>query len=83
MNEIENALHTFISGEVVLDGAGNTLRPDEPLISSGRVDSLGLLQILSFIEATYGVSLLQTGSPRDFETIQALARAVQKAQAHG
>jgi acyl carrier protein len=73
---IENDLQRFISAEVLLEG---NIGVDEPLISSGKVDSLGLLQILGYIEQTYGVTLLASSSPKDFENIGALAGAIRKA----
>jgi acyl carrier protein len=74
---IEADLQRFISTEVVPEGG---VSEAEPLISSGRVDSLGLLQILGYIEQNYGVTLLTHGSPKDFESIQSLAKAIRNAQ---
>ncbi len=74
---IESDLQRFISSAVVPE-AGIT--EAEALISSGKVDSLGLLQILGYIEQNYGVTLLASGSPKDFESIQALATAIRKAR---
>lgn len=76
---IETDLQRFVSTEVVLEGG---IAMNEPLISSGKVDSLGLLQILGYIEQTYGVTLLTSSSPKDFETIETLASAIRKAGGH-
>jgi acyl carrier protein len=73
---IEADLQRFVSTEVVVEGG---LATDEPMISSGKVDSLGLLQILGYIEQTYGVTLLTSSSPKDFESIETLASAIRKA----
>lgn len=73
---IETDLQRFIATEVLLEGG---ISMNEPLISSGKVDSLGLLQILGYIEQTYGVTLLTSSSPKDFESIEALAEAIRKA----
>ncbi len=73
---IAEDLQQFISEQVVLEGG---IGLDEPLISSGKVDSLGLLQILGFIEQSYGVTLLTSSDPRDFASISALADAVRRA----
>jgi acyl carrier protein len=72
---IEGDLQHFIATEVVLDGA---VSEKESLISSGRVDSLGLLQILGYIEQKYGVTLLTSGNPKDFESVETLAAAIRK-----
>jgi acyl carrier protein len=53
---------------------------DEPLIRSGRVDSMGLLQILGFIQQRYGVDLSATGGPSDFETVTSLAAAIRRSR---
>ena len=71
--DIENDLRQFISSKVLREGAVGL---DEPLISSGKVDSFGLLQILGFIEQKYGVTLLMSS---DFDNIQTLAGAIRKA----
>lgn len=73
---IESDLQRFVSTEVVLEGG---VAITEPLISSGKVDSLGLLQILGYIEQTYGVTLLTSSSPKDFESIETLSSAIRKA----
>jgi len=75
---IEGDLQQFIAAEVVLENPEAGVTTDEPLISSGKVDSMGLLQILGFIQERYGVDLLSTGSPRDFETVEALSAAIRR-----
>jgi acyl carrier protein len=76
---IEQDLQQFIGGELLLSqNPSEAVSPEDALLSSGRVDSLGLLQILSYVESRYGVALLENGSPRDFETIQALAAAIRR-----
>lgn len=79
---IESELQQFIAAEVVADGDAE-VGIDEPLIRSGRVDSMGLLQVLGFIEERYGVYLTETGSPTDFETVAALAAAVRRSRGEG
>ena len=74
---IESDLQEFISRDVVPEGG---VTESEALISSGKVDSLGLLQILGYIEQKYGVTLLTSGSPKDFESVQNLASAIRKAR---
>lgn len=71
---LESELQQYIATEIVLDD----VRLDEPLISSGRVDSLRLVQILSHIDQKYGVPLLSVGSPADFDTVTALAAAIRR-----
>jgi acyl carrier protein len=79
---IESELQQFIAAEVVADGETGVAL-DEPLIRSGRVDSMGLLQVLGYIEEHYGVYLAETGSPTDFESVATLAAAVRRSRGEG
>ena len=36
---------------------GREPRPDEPLLSSGVVDSFGLLELIAFVEDSFGVRI--------------------------
>jgi acyl carrier protein len=80
---IEADLQQFIASETVLEDPGAGIGLDDPLISSGKVDSMGLLQILGHIQQRYGVDLLATASPNDFETVQSLAAAIRRAGVNG
>ncbi len=73
---IELALLSYVERNVVVDGG--PVRPDEPLVESGRVDSLGLLQILGFVSERFAVDLLVLGAPRDLRSVAALASAVRR-----
>jgi acyl carrier protein len=75
---IETDLQQFIANEIVLEKSGDGVGADEPLISSGRVDSIGLLQVLGFIQERFGVDLLSTGTPKDFETVNGMAAAIRR-----
>jgi acyl carrier protein len=77
---IETDLQEFIAAEVLGDGVAECVTLDEPLIRSGRVDSMGLLQIFGFIQQRYGVDLSSTGGPSDFETVTSLAAAVRRSR---
>jgi acyl carrier protein len=74
---IELELQQFIATEVVADGESG-VGVDEPLVRSGRLDSMGLLQVFGFIEERYGIHLAESGSPTDFETVATLASAVRR-----
>ena len=74
---IENDLQHFISSELLLERRRNQLvLATEPLLSSGQVDSLGLLQLLDYVEQHYGVSLLAFGEPQAFDTVEGIAEAI-------
>jgi acyl carrier protein len=75
-DEVERALLRFVAEEIAADRDG--LRTEENLIDSGRVDSLGLLHILSFIDAHWHVDLMIAGTPRDLLSVATMAAAVRR-----
>lgn len=74
VGNIEQDLQSYISREVVR--RGTNVAVNVPLVESGLLDSLGLLQIVSYIEQRYGVNLTSSGGPDDFRSISSLAAAV-------
>ena len=58
---IENSRHQI--RQFIADRCLGTFRDDEPLMSSGRVDSLGTIHLMMFLESHFG---LDTADP-DFE----------------
>ncbi len=75
-DEVERTLIDFVERNVVVDGA--QVGREERLVESGRVDSIGLLQILGFVTERFEVDLLVRGSPRDLLSVAALAAAVRR-----
>lgn len=76
--EIERALHGYIV-ESLLDGsAGSGPGDDENLIGTGRIDSLGLLKLVGYVQQHYGVDLMAVGGPEDLESIRSLAAAIRR-----
>jgi acyl carrier protein len=80
---LEEELQEFIRNEIVLDPGAGEIGPNDPLLSSGLVDSMGLLQILDFVQQRYGTDLLSVGGPRDFESVASLAAALRRARGEG
>jgi acyl carrier protein len=78
---VEAELLRFVAEDAAADGAG--LHPDENFVATGRIDSLGLLRILAFVEERYGVSLAATAHPRDLQSVSALAAAVRRERLAG
>ena len=55
--EIQNSLIDFISTDLLNDKPGLTLRPEDDLLSSQLVDSLGVMRIVAFLEQQYDVKI--------------------------
>ena len=71
---IEQELQRYITSEVVR--SSKNVAVDVPLVQSGLVDSLGLLQIVSYVDQRFGVDLTKSGTPDDFRSIASLALAI-------
>jgi len=80
MSQIETQLQKYIMEEVLPDSGHALLEYDEELIDSGLVDSMGLLNILSFVQQNFGVDLLSSGGPKDFKSIDSIAGAIRIAK---
>ncbi len=72
--EIEDALIHEIA--LVLDADPAALSPHQPLDELG-LDSMGFVEVLVFIEETFGLKLVRSGlETDDFRTVAALARRI-------
>ena len=71
--EILTKLNAYITAQILRD-PGRTLAADEPLISSGIVDSFNLVDLAIFAEDTFGVHLDDMELNVDhFDTLEQLA----------
>lgn len=69
---IENILENYVVSEL-LSGKKAKLEPDESLISSGILDSLTWLQLVSFIEERFEVKISDEELiPDNFQSINAM-----------
>lgn len=71
--EIGQKIRDFILAELAFDKDDVTLSDDASLIKQGFVDSLGVLRLMSFIEAEFGVKIPpEEMVTSNFETIDAI-----------
>lgn len=69
----------FILSEVCPEASLSGLGDDEPLITSGLVDSLGILKILSFLDDEFGVNLASEEIKHDnFSTVNTIRALIEK-----
>lgn len=75
-DEIQTKLEKYILTEI-LKQPRRGLKPDEPLISSGLVDSFNLVDISLFVEDTFGVRIDDTElNAETFDTLEELASLI-------
>ncbi len=81
MSKIQSVVSIYISTSI-LKQPKRTIRSDEPLISSGLVDSFSLVDLALFVEDTFGVHLDDTElNAQTFDTLNQLATLIQSRQA--
>ena len=77
-SEIITKLTQYISSEI-LKKSENKLSADEPLISSGLVDSFSLVDLALFVEDNFGVIIDDTELNADvFDTADQLASLIEE-----
>jgi acyl carrier protein len=82
--QISAAILTFLRNNFPLISQG-PLSSDEDLLASGVIDSLGLLLVIDFLEASFGISVRDTEvTTENLGTLDTIIRFVQgKLQAAG
>ena len=77
MDQMKDTIREFIVSNYLPGEALENLRDDTPLLSSGILDSLGALGLVSFIEQKYGVELdTHDTSIEQFDRIEDIARSI-------
>jgi acyl carrier protein len=72
--QIRAAAHECVKQMIHADVAN-----DEPLISSGRIDSLSILKLMTLLEGKLGVRLPAARlQPDDFENIDVIVETVER-----
>lgn len=79
MSDYTARIKEFIMTEVNPDRNLAALSDDEPLITSGIVDSLGILKIMSFLDEEFGIDLSdQQITPENFKNILSIRSLIEK-----
>ncbi|MGE3309835.1 MAG: acyl carrier protein [Limisphaerales bacterium] len=75
---IQSEIKTFVLDEL-LAGARPDLGLDEPLFSSGTLDSLGTLRLIAFLEERYGITISDGDvGESNFGSLKLLSEFVEK-----
>jgi acyl carrier protein len=74
----ENAIRSA-AREVVASMTGSPVADSDPLISSGLIDSLSILKLISKLESKLGVAIPTDNlQPDDFESVDWIVETVQR-----
>ena len=77
MDDIKNSLRTYILNECLPGESAATLKDDTPLRTSGILDSIATLNLVTFLEQSFGVTIdaHETGIEH-FDRIEDIAELV-------
>jgi acyl carrier protein len=76
MTAVEQEIRGFLSDNFPLAGAGR-LDADESLIDSGFIDSLGVLELVEFVESHFRISVPDDELlPEHFDSVTGITRYV-------
>jgi acyl carrier protein len=79
MTSIEQAIADFIAAQILHDSSSITLGRDQALLEEGILDSLGLQQLVAFLESEYSLDITDDYlMPEHFESIAAIASLVEE-----
>jgi acyl carrier protein len=82
MSDVKESIRQFILRTYLPGESPNNLRDDTPLRTSGILDSLATLGLVSFVEKEFGIELEahETGG-ESFDRIEDIAALVQRKRA--
>ena len=80
MSDIQDSVADFICREFLFEDKARLPAPDEPLLGPGGVvDSVGLHQLITFIESSFGIEVGDLDIvPENFETTNALVSYIER-----
>ncbi len=77
VSEIKN----FIFSELAYDYPKDTVSLEDDLLSQGIIDSMGIIQLVNFMETKFGIIICPEDIiPENFHSLQALKEFIEKKQ---
>ena len=81
-NKIEQQLRSFVVENFLFGEPDNDLKETDSFLESGIIDSTGILELVSFIEETYGFQVKDEELiPENLDSLANVIAYVQKKQA--
>ena len=79
MTATETTIREFLVSEVLYDRDVKDLKPEDPLIARGLLDSLSILKTVTFCEERFGITIPDDEVlPDHFESVRAIAALVDR-----
>lgn len=81
MTQIVDTVKDFVTTEIIRGSTGGDLDPELSLLEEGILDSLGLQQLITFLEQKFGINIDDDDlMPENFESVNAIAALISKNQ---
>ncbi len=78
-HQIEHPIREFIATRLLFSGDGFTYTDDAPLLREGIIDSLGVVELVEFVQSRFGVKAEQHEvRPDNFDSVARLANFVRR-----
>ena len=75
---VEARIQRFILENFLFSDNGDLLKDDASFLEEGIVDSTGVLELVMFVEETFGIQVEdEEGLPDNFDSVERLKRYVQ------
>jgi acyl carrier protein len=75
----ESVIRTFLADNFPLGGDVGTLGAETSLLEAGVIDSTGVLELIGFLEDTFGVAIPDDDLvPANFDTIGSIVRYLER-----
>jgi len=72
-------IERFLLNEVAPDLGKHALDPDEDLLEQRVIDSLGILRLVSFLEQSHGIRVMDEEIiPENFQSLNSIGRFVEQ-----
>jgi len=76
MNEINKDILQFLKSRGFLDGK-NSVEEHVSLTETGVIDSIGLLQLVDYLESKYAIEIpMEIITPENFDTLAGISQTV-------
>jgi acyl carrier protein len=78
---IEPVIRDFIASRLLYSSEGFTYADNTPLLREGIIDSLGVVELVEFVQTTFGIQVAQQEvRPDNFDSVEKLAAFVRRKQ---
>ena len=74
MSDVEATIRHFIVRNIMLKQDDSAIENDAPLLESGIINSFGIVELVSFIEKEFGVTIPDHDIiPENFQSVRSIA----------